>query len=252
MAKREEEKKKRAEDPEDEGGRATSTDRTDDEEETSRGADEPEDEDEDEDESEDEKDSDQDESKDESEDEDEDEDEAADDKAASSEDEEPKSEPGETKAAAASEEEEEDDAPPAQLGAQRYVMSAFFGGALLAAYLFGRAIDGIWLNLATRDWLVERVPVVAAVPDDDKAVYATIAGGLIALVMALRTARNPEVKQWSDDVSSELLKVKWPTRKEVYASTVVVLTTSAVAVIYLFLLDRFWGFVTNQIYGTGL
>ncbi|MBL8740510.1 MAG: preprotein translocase subunit SecE [Myxococcales bacterium] len=131
-------------------------------------------------------------------------------------------------------------------------MSAFFGGALLAAYLFGRAIDGIWLNLATRDWLVERVPVVAAVPDDDKAVYATIAGGLIALVMALRTARNPEVKQWSDDVSSELLKVKWPTRKEVYASTVVVLTTSAVAVIYLFLLDRFWGFVTNQIYGTGL
>jgi hypothetical protein len=30
-----------------------------------------------------------------------------------------------------------------------------------------------------------------------------------------------------------------------------VLTTTAVAVVYLFLLDRFWGFVTGLIYGGG-
>jgi preprotein translocase subunit SecE len=246
MAKREEEKKKRAEDPAEAGDLDTSSDRAEgDEEETAR---------EGEDESEESQD---DESEEEASASDEDgEDEDEDDKAAASDDGEeedaPKSEPVAEEAKLADATEEEDDAPPAQLGAQRYVMSAFFFGALLFAYLLGRTIDGIWLNLATRDWLVEKVPVVAAVPDDDKAMYATIAGGVIALVMAIRTSRNPEVRQWSDDVSSELLKVKWPTRKEVYASTVVVLTTSAVAVVYLFLLDRFWGFVTNQIYGTGL
>lgn len=239
MAKREEEKSKRAEDPEEEGGLDASGEQAEEDEEREDEQDESE--------------------EDESENSASDDEEAEDEKAAASDDEEEEartSSPGEegetagdAKAAAA---EEEDDAPPAQLGAQRYVMSAFFGGALLVAYLLGRAIDGIWLKLVTRDWLVERAPFLAAVPDDDKALYATIAGGVIALLLAVRTARNPEVRQWSDDVSGELLKVKWPSRKEVYASTVVVLTTSAVAVVYLFLLDRFWGFVTNQIYGTGL
>jgi preprotein translocase subunit SecE len=47
------------------------------------------------------------------------------------------------------------------------------------------------------------------------------------------------------------VKVKWPNRKEVQASTIVVLATSAVATAYLFLLDRFWGFVTDLVYGSG-
>ena len=55
----------------------------------------------------------------------------------------------------------------------------------------------------------------------------------------------------AEEVAAELVKVKWPTRKEVYSSTIVVLATSAIAVTYLFLLDRFWGFVTNLIYGSG-
>ncbi len=138
---------------------------------------------------------------------------------------------------------------PTQLGAQRYVLAAFFAGSLLFAYLLGRAIDGVWQALAHRDWLVERAPVVASISDDDKGTYSTVAAGAIALVLAIRTSRKPEVKQWGEEVSGELLKVKWPTRKEVYASTVVVLATSAIAVVYLFLLDRFWGFVTNKIYG---
>jgi preprotein translocase subunit SecE len=45
--------------------------------------------------------------------------------------------------------------------------------------------------------------------------------------------------------------VKWPTKKEVYNSTVIVIAASAIATVYLALLDRLWGFITNLIYGDG-
>ena len=146
---------------------------------------------------------------------------------------------------------DEEESLPAQLGIQRYVYAAAFSSILLGAYVFGKAIDGLWQYASARDFVVLRAPWLASVPDESKANYSLVIGGLLALLIGLRTYRKPSVRAWSDEVTTELVKVKWPSRKDVINSTTVVLTTTAVAVVYLFLLDRFWGFVTGLIYGGG-
>ena len=71
------------------------------------------------------------------------------------------------------------------------------------------------------------------------------------MVVVVRTYQKPEVRAWSGEVATELTKVKWPTKKEVSNSTIVVIAASAIATIYLMLLDRLWAFVTNLVYGDG-
>lgn len=138
-----------------------------------------------------------------------------------------------------------------QLGTDRYVMSGFFGAGILGGYVLGKAIHGIWADLSNRDWFTRALPTIASVSDEDKATYATVVAGLIALVVTMRTYRRPDVREWTDEVASELIKVKWPTKKDVTNSTVVVIAASAVATLYLALLDRLWSFVTSIVYGTG-
>lgn len=147
--------------------------------------------------------------------------------------------------------EEEEEQAAAQLGIQRYVLASFFTAAILAAYIFGKMLHGLWSWVANKDWFHSTLPTLAAISDDDKATYATVLGAVISLVLLIRTYRKPSVRAWADEVANELLKVKWPTRKEVSNSTVVVIAASAVATIYLALLDRLWSFVTDLFYGTG-
>ncbi|WP_235879744.1 preprotein translocase subunit SecE [Polyangium aurulentum] len=151
----------------------------------------------------------------------------------------------------ATEEESEEEAAARQLGTDRYVMAGFFAAGIIGAYVLGRALHGIWAELSNKDWFSRAVPAFAAVSDDDKSTYATVLAGLIAVVVTLRTYRRPDVRVWTDDVASELMKVKWPTKKEVSNSTMVVIAASAAATIYLALLDRLWSFVTGIVYGTG-
>jgi preprotein translocase subunit SecE len=146
---------------------------------------------------------------------------------------------------------DEEVAAARQLGTDRYVMSGFFAAGILAAYVIGKAIHGVWADISNRDWFSRALPAVASISDDDKTTYATIVGGIIALVVTLRTYRRPDVREWTDEVASELIKVKWPTKKDVTNSTVVVIAASAVATLYLALLDRLWSFVTSIVYGTG-
>ena len=145
----------------------------------------------------------------------------------------------------------DEDVLPTQLGANKYVYSSFFAAALITAYILGKAIHGIWATLANRDFFALKFPWATAIHDDTKMTYSMVAGGLVAVVLAIRTVKKPSLRHWADEVAGELVKVKWPTRKEVQNSTVVVLATSAVAVTYLFLLDRFFGFLTDRIYSVG-
>jgi len=148
--------------------------------------------------------------------------------------------------------EETEETPAAtQLGAARYVLAGFFAVGMLAAYVFGRAVETIWQHAANKDWFSQALPRLAAVPDEDKATYGLLIGAVIAFVVVLRTYRNPEVRTWADDVASELAKVKWPSRKDVTNSTMVVIAASTVATLYLALLDRLWSFVTSIVYGDG-
>jgi preprotein translocase subunit SecE len=140
---------------------------------------------------------------------------------------------------------------PTQLGVQRYVFSAFAGVGIIVAYVVSRLVFTLWANFANRDFFALNLPTLAAVPDDSKETYALLFAGVLTLGYVFRAYRKPDVRQWADDVAGELVKVKWPTRKEVTSATIVVLTTSAIATLYLFVLDQFWSFLTNLVYGTG-
>ena len=146
-------------------------------------------------------------------------------------------------------EEGEEEELPTQLGSTRFVFGAFFSFAIAGAYILGRAIHGLWAHFANRDFFVDNLPALASVSDEGKETYAMAIGALIALIVTFRAYRRPRIHDWSTAVSAELVKVKWPNRKEVQSSTIVVLAASAIATTYLFLLDRFWGFVTDKIYG---
>lgn len=145
----------------------------------------------------------------------------------------------------------EDEVAAGQLGVERYVLAGFFTSGMLGAYVLGRFIQAVWTAAANKDWFSQSVPRLAAVADDDKGTYALVIGGLIALVTVIRTYRRPDVRAWTDEVASELSKVKWPSRKEVSNSTIIVIAASTVATVYLALLDRFWAFLTSLVYGDG-
>jgi preprotein translocase subunit SecE len=158
--------------------------------------------------------------------------------------------PEELLAAAEGEDLEEEEAA-GQLGSQRYVLAGFFAAGMLGAFVLGRAIQAIWAGLSNKDWFSTSVPRLAAVADDEKSTISLLIGAVVALVVVIRTYRKPEVRSWTDEVASELAKVKWPTRKEVWNSTVIVIAASTVATVYLALLDRLWAFITNIVYGDG-
>jgi preprotein translocase subunit SecE len=138
-----------------------------------------------------------------------------------------------------------------QLGADRYVMAGFFAMAIIGGYVLGKTTQTIWANLASRDWFNRSLPSIAAVSEEGRTTYSMVFGGVIALVVVLRTYRRPDVRTWTDEVVSELMKVKWPTKKDVTNSTLVVIAASSFATLYLALLDRLWSFVTSIVYRTG-
>ena len=61
----------------------------------------------------------------------------------------------------------------------------------------------------------------------------------------VRSGESTGIKAWWDngrtfltEVRNEMRRVTWPSRKEVYATTVVVILTSAFFGLYLFLIDQ--------------
>ncbi|NOU29350.1 MAG: preprotein translocase subunit SecE [Polyangiaceae bacterium] len=61
--------------------------------------------------------------------------------------------------------------------------------------------------------------------------------------------RKASSRQYAEEVAEELSKVTWPSKKEVTNSTTVVVVTTIVATIFFALLDQFWRFVTDKVYG---
>ena len=147
---------------------------------------------------------------------------------------------------------EDEEVAAGQLGHQRYVVAGFFGLWLVLGYICGRAVEGLWAEAVSRNWFLQNMPQLAMVEDEggliSRASISLVVGLLIGGAIVLRYYLKPETRTWADEVAEQLTKVKWPTRKEVGNNTVVVIVASAVITLYLTLLDRFWGFVTNLIY----
>jgi preprotein translocase subunit SecE len=143
----------------------------------------------------------------------------------------------------------EDAVSATHLGSAKYVHAAFFVVGLVAAFIFGRVLEGIWNALAAWPTAVHAVPQLLQLGEDERPFYTMVAGFAAGLIVIVQLFRNPGVRKWSDDVAVELSKVVWPSRETVTNGTIVVVVASAIATIYVGLLDRLWGFVTTLVYG---
>ena len=138
---------------------------------------------------------------------------------------------------------------PATLGATKYVHAAFFVVGIVTAFVSGNVLAGIWNALAAWPSAVRAVPQLLLYGEDERPGFTMVAGIVVGGVVVMQMFRNPGIRQWSDDVAAELSKVVWPTRDIVRNGTIVVVVASALATVYVGLLDRLWGFVTTLVYG---
>lgn len=148
------------------------------------------------------------------------------------------------------EEETLDDGVPAQqLGVQRYVHAAFFACGVLFAFLAGKVLTSIWNTLADKSWATRAVPQLLRYPEEQRESFGLAGGAVLGAIVVIQVFRRPTVRRWADEVAQELSKVTWPNREMVVNGTLVVVLTSAIATTYVAVLDRFWGFLTNLVYG---
>ncbi|MCP4601434.1 MAG: preprotein translocase subunit SecE [Proteobacteria bacterium] len=77
---------------------------------------------------------------------------------------------------------------------------------------------------------------------------AVVVGGAGAAGLTVYLWRHPKVNRLALEIVTELSKVTWPTRKELSASTVVVIILSIIAALILGLFDFFWAWATDLIY----
>lgn len=143
----------------------------------------------------------------------------------------------------------EEDAPEAgHIGVRRYVHAAFFLAGILTAYLSGKVLLSAWNGLADWPAAVRQVPVLIEYGEEERASYTLVIGAVVGVLLVLRYYRRPAVRSWATDVASELAKVTWPEKETVTNGTVVVLVAGALATLFIALVDRLWGYLTNLIY----
>lgn len=137
----------------------------------------------------------------------------------------------------------------ANLGTERYVNAAFFAAGVLLTFLIGRTLAGVWNLLSEWPAAVRALPQLVAYAEDERPGFTIVVGAIMALVLTIFVYRKPHVRQWADEVATELYKVHWPEREVVTNGTIVVIVASLFATIYVGILDRIWGFITNLVYG---
>jgi preprotein translocase subunit SecE len=139
--------------------------------------------------------------------------------------------------------EQEDDSPaevsPTQLGAKRFVYAAYFAGGIAIAFIADKALGLAWYRLQT--WK----PAIGEARDEIILPISALIGAGAALYYWYRT----RARQLAEEVAAEMSKVTWPSRTEVQNGTFVVVVTTIVSTVFFALMDRFWGFVTNLVYG---
>ncbi|HEY6561953.1 MAG TPA: preprotein translocase subunit SecE [Polyangiaceae bacterium] len=143
----------------------------------------------------------------------------------------------------------EADATPVHLGATKYVHAAFIGAAILVAYLSGKVVTLLWNSFAEWPTAVRAVPQLLSYGESERESFGLLAGALIGVITVVQTYRKEHIRRWAGEVAGELSKVTWPNRETVTNGTVVVVIASMIATAYVALLDKFWGFVTNLVYG---
>jgi preprotein translocase subunit SecE len=135
------------------------------------------------------------------------------------------------------------------LGSSKYVHAAFLAVGVLAAFLGSKILGGAWMHLSEWPAAVRAVPQLVAISEEERDTFCLVAAALLAAVGVLQAYRKEGVRIWADEVATELSKVSWPNRDAVMNGTLVVIVASAIAAVYVAVLDRFWGFLTTWVYG---
>jgi preprotein translocase subunit SecE len=117
------------------------------------------------------------------------------------------------------------------LGLSRWVQYVF---VVVAAFVF-------WLTdkLITLGWQYV---------DEPNDVIVTALSAVVGVGVALGLYRNEKSHRLVVDVVSELSKVSWPSRKETYASTIIVIVTSIIAAAIVGSFDFVWSAITDLLY----
>jgi preprotein translocase SecE subunit len=142
-----------------------------------------------------------------------------------------------------------DEWAPANLGATKYVHAAFFSVGVATAFVSGKILAGIWNALAAWAPAVRHVPQLLLYGEDERPRFTFVVGVALGAIVVFRMFRSASVRKWADDVAVELSKVVWPTRETVRNGTITVVVASALATVYVGLLDRLWAFMTHLVYG---
>ncbi len=126
-----------------------------------------------------------------------------------------------------------------QLGTRRYVYAGYFAGAIAIAFIMSKVLGYAWYRLQTYK------PSIGEPSDEIVMVVSALIGGLAAVYYWYRT----RARELAEEVATEMSKVTWPTRTEVTNGTFVVIVTTIISTVFFALMDKFWGFVTNLVYG---
>jgi preprotein translocase subunit SecE len=114
------------------------------------------------------------------------------------------------------------------MGPNKFVHLMFVLGALLVAFIVSKMTDWAWSYFAKpNDLLVNAIALVTA--------------GSAAII----AYRNEQVFASVVEVTRELEKVTWPTRKETSAATVVVIVTVLISALILSSFDVLWSKLTS-------
>ena len=118
-----------------------------------------------------------------------------------------------------------------QLGLERWVLFGYILAGAVGFWLFDKVITLVWDEFA-------EPPQIAVTA------LAALAGIATAVVLW----RHRTSREFADEAAAELSKVTWPSREETWSNTIVVIVTSAIAAVILFVFDAAWSWVTDLIY----
>ena len=117
------------------------------------------------------------------------------------------------------------------MGMDRWIQLAFVVAGLTLIWFYDNVINAVWYLFADpTEWMVT---------------FGAVAAGAVTTILLYRT---PAVYGLVRDVTEEMARVTWPTRKETSSSTVVVVVTSIIAAVVLFLFDSVWSALTDFVY----
>jgi preprotein translocase subunit SecE len=107
------------------------------------------------------------------------------------------------------------------------------------------ALAGIilaWLLAKCGDWAWSYF----GKPDE---LYVGLGSVAVAAIATYVAWKNEEVFTLANEVTTELRKVTWPTRRETLNSTIVVIMTTIISSLLLGFFDAVWAWATRMIYG---